>query len=205
MRKKRKHRGPGTGTGVCAVPIKGCKPRGIPRRELRTLPELVNRFHSEFDTGADFRFFRKLKPWHAVIEQAGMAMNEHGKRFPHQYRLKKVALKAATRRLHRADLKSCKDFDSLFGEVENAVASIKGIGPLYVYDTACRIGESLRLRPKRVYLHAGTRSGARAIGLGRGCAVVEMDELPKAMRSLTPSQVEDFLCICKDDLWRVFS
>ena len=193
---KPKSRGCGPKKGSCDSP-------GKPRRELHTLQELVAWFRRMIDTDADIRFLRELKPWSAVIEHAGMAMNERGKRFPHQYRLKKVALRAPTRRLRRIDLKSCKDFDSLFGKVENAVASIKGIGPLYVYDTACRIGASLRLRPKRVYLHAGTRSGARAIGLGRGCAVVEMDELPKAMRSLTPSQVEDFLCICKDDLWRI--
>ena len=48
--------------------------------------------------------------------------------------------------------------------VSDVAADFHGIGSLTVYDTATRIGAFLKLEPDRVYLHAGTRDGARALG-----------------------------------------
>jgi hypothetical protein len=57
------------------------------------------------------------------------------------------------------------------------------------------------LEPDRIYLHAGTREGARALGLG-GTALSK-SELPKAFHRLSPGEIEDCLCIYKDDLRRL--
>ena len=51
------------------------------------------------------------------------------------------------------------------GLIRAAVEPIPGIGELYVYDTSFRIGAKLNLFPTKVYLHAGTRRGVRALGL----------------------------------------
>jgi hypothetical protein len=50
----------------------------------------------------------------------------------------------------------------------------------------------LNLFPDKVYLHAGTRLGARALGL-RTAATLKMSELPKEFRALKPHEIEDVL------------
>ena len=49
--------------------------------------------------------------------------------------------------------------------VERELMGIRGIGVLTVYDVATRIAAHLDLEPARVYVHAGTAEGARALGL----------------------------------------
>jgi hypothetical protein len=66
------------------------------------------------------------------------------------------------RQLKRAETKT---FDDFFTLLEQLLAPIKGLGELYVYDTALRIGAKIGLLPRRVYLHAGTRVGARHLAL----------------------------------------
>jgi hypothetical protein len=75
-----------------------------------------------------------------------------------------------------ADLQRCRDFDDLLILLEETVGEISDIGPLYEYDTALRIGSFLDRQPERVYLHAGTREGAKIFGLdGRS---IEKSDLP---------------------------
>ena len=69
-----------------------------------------------------------------------------------------------------------------------------------VYDTALRIGAKLGLEPEVVYLHRGTRSGMKALGLDVGRPFIEVDELPQALRSLRPHEIEDCVCIYKSEL-----
>jgi hypothetical protein len=91
-----------------------------------------------------------------------------------------------------------------FAELQDVLAragdSIHGIGPLTVYDTATRIGAYLRLHPDRVFLHAGTRDGAKALGVSRGRTSVPISDLPAAFHQLTPAQAEDCLCIYEQQL-----
>ena len=66
--------------------------------------------------------------------------------------------------------------------VEACAKQIKGIGELTIYDTALRIGFYLDIYPDKVYLHAGTREGAkRLIGEDKvkNKKYLEMSELPK--------------------------
>lgn len=51
-----------------------------------------------------------------------------------------------------------------------------------------------------MFLHAGTRTGARALGLDTSRQAISPDELPKAFRKLNPREIEDVLCIYKDQL-----
>ena len=68
-----------------------------------------------------------------------------------------------------------------------------------VYDTVLRIGAKLDLFPDRVYLHCGTREGARALGLKWRDPWLKVDELPRELRRLKPHEIEDFLCIYKGE------
>jgi hypothetical protein len=82
--------------------------------------------------------------------------------------------------------------------VAETIGGIPGIGDLTVYDTAIRIAAHRGLSPRRVYLHAGTRDGARALGVPRDRAWV----MPRELRRLRPMEIEDCLCIYKAELRR---
>jgi hypothetical protein len=135
-----------------------------------------------------------------AIEKAALALQPDGRRHPHQRRIPGQVLNAAARQLGRADVHSTGSFAELHNLVEQTIGDVHGIGPLTVYDTAQRIGAYLDLYPERVYLHAGTREGAGALGLDHRRAALEMQELPEALRELEPCEVEDVLCIYKEEL-----
>ncbi len=78
---------------------------------------------------------------------------------------------------------------------------IKGLSEVYVYDAALRIGAYLNLYPQKIYLHAGTRKGAKNYGLETvNRDWLEMSEMPKALQGLEPQEIEDILCIYKDKI-----
>ena len=131
-----------------------------------------------------------------AIRQA--ASKNHG---THQYRLPRVALPEAARRLlGSADrLKSAQTFRQLIGLVQETIQPIRGIGDLTVYDVALRIGYKVGLAPELIYLHAGAAVGAAAVGVtGR---TAERDAFPPALRRLKPAELENCLCIFKNELW----
>ena len=70
-------------------------------------------------------------------------------------------------------------------------------------DTALRIGAKLGIRPDRVYLHRGTREGARALKLDASQATIDVSQLPPAFQRLDAREIEDCLCIYKEDLRRL--
>lgn len=89
-------------------------------------------------------------------------------------------------------------FDSLLRLVTEC--SVPGSGPVACYDTAQRIGIKLGLKPQRVYLHAGTREGARLLGLDTSREYVRMKELPAPLQELEADDVKSFLCRNKHKL-----
>jgi hypothetical protein len=93
-----------------------------------------------------------------------------------------------------------RDFAELFALIDAAMEPMPGLGELYVYDTSLRIGSRLNLLPEKVYLHAGTRRGARALGLNARAATLDVSDLPKSFRILRPHEIEDVLCIFRDQL-----
>lgn len=151
---------------------------------------------------AEIDWFAHQRSLDAAIEKAALAVNSRGKRYSHQRRLTKAALKEALRNLlEKSDAigQAC-DFDTLFRIIRATVKPIHGIGELYVYDTSLRIGAKLNLFPTKIYLHAGTRRGARALGLDGNAAALKLSPLPPEFRTLEPHEVEDVLCIFKDEL-----
>ena len=145
------------------------------------------------------RRFRRFPSLEKAIETAALALDEDKKRSAHHRRrtagqlsLGKSALVAAL-----PDLRRCEDFDQLHNRVRKATKPIKGLGKLYTYDTAHLIGAHLGLSPKRVYLHSGTRKGARALGFSGGLSYLMPSQLPAQLQVLKPYEMEDFLCISK--------
>ena len=67
-----------------------------------------------------------------------------------------------------AEIRSCKTFADLHDLVRREIGRIAGIGRVTINDVATRIGAHLDLAPERVYLHAGTAAGAKALGIKAG-------------------------------------
>jgi hypothetical protein len=135
-----------------------------------------------------------------AVSKAALAEMHNRKRHPHQRRIPGSALKVSEEVLlaNFTTLRRAKSFDDLIDHVDNLIRPIPDIGELTVYDTALRIGARFNLKPTRVYLHAGARDGARALGFDGRRATIEMDELPEPLRMLSAREVEDLLCIYKD-------
>jgi len=151
---------------------------------------------------AELNWFRQQPSLHAAIEKAALAINSQGNRYSHQRRLQQDSLQQAYQALEAKTetIAETDDFDDLHGLIDRILNPIPGIGELYVYDTSLRIGAKLNLLPTRVYLHAGTRVGARALGLDASGPSINTSALPREFRSLPPHEIEDILCIFKDKL-----
>lgn len=96
-------------------------------------------------------------------------------------------------------LHACHNFHDLYCLIEETVRPIHGIGELYIYDAALRMGAFLKLAPEHIYLHAGVRVGARALGFIGGDYAL-CSELPAEFSALHPHQIEDCLCVYKNEL-----
>src|SRR5262249_11947612 len=60
-------------------------------------------------------------------------------------------------------MRACETFHDLHELIHGEIHSIEKVGPLLVYDAAISIGAHLGLNPDRIYLHSGTKKGAKAI------------------------------------------
>jgi hypothetical protein len=160
----------------------------------------VNKFRPHAQ--AELDWFSDQPSFHAAIENASLALDRRGKRLSHQRRLKRAALRKALTALTAQSraLEGARTFDALLKLVDSAVRSIPGIGELYVYDTALRLGAKLNLFPEKIYVHAGTREGIRSLGLDYKTTSVLPSALPREFMELEPHELEDILCIFKDKL-----
>lgn len=147
-----------------------------------------------------------------TIERACKSICEDESLHPHQWRpfqrWPEAPKRAADLLIRSADwIAAARNFDDdLHPLIVNVLSSVPGIGVLGYYDIAYRIGAWFRpkLEPNRVYLHRGTREGAKVV-LGRrtnrDCAPVS--DFPEGLRQLTAAQLEDALCIYRATLARI--
>jgi len=135
-----------------------------------------------------------------AISSAALALGRNGAKFDHQWRLKNSDLRHAEEALLAAEqeIARCTAFDELHTVVLGAIRQIWKNPELYCYDTTLRIGAKLGLRPHKVYLHRGTRDGARRLGLNVRGATLDILALPEGLRGLEATEIEDILCIYKD-------
>jgi hypothetical protein len=148
-----------------------------------------------------FRNRRLLRTDEDAISRAALAQLPSGKRHSHQRRIPRAALQESRRRLldNLPGLRQAESFDELFELITTLIQPIPRIGLLTVYDTAVRIGARFGLVPSKVYLHAGTRTGAKALGLDVRAGTLELAQLPAELRTLSAREIEDLLCIYKGE------
>lgn len=140
-----------------------------------------------------------------AIKIACLSVDCKGKRHSHQRRNPKSALSELARVLQEQSEKiaTASDFEEIHGLVTNSCRPIYGAGELLAYDVSFRIGLFLGLEPKVVHLHAGTKEGARKLGLnGR---YLTMKQLPQELQILRPCEVENFLCMYANKIGRSFT
>ena len=186
--------------------MSGCRPDpvcghgGLKTRSLRVMVRWYIT-HKRPCAKAELDSFRR-QPWEAAVERAALALSPRGKRFSHQRRLKQRALRSAERILSDSlgRLRDSRSFAAIHKLLGDLLGGISGLGELYYYDTALRIGAHLDLMPRRVYLHRGTRDGARALGLNWRADSLDPSVLPRELAMLEPHETEDFLCIFNDQL-----
>lgn len=165
------------------------------------MKDIISDYFSKHHQGSliEKNFFESRRTLQEAISYAALARDEESK-FSHQYRVQNQSLEESRSRLLRAAyrIQACQTFHELYMLVESLILPVPGIGALTVYDTALRIGFWMRLEPEYIYLHAGTREGARNLGLPVNSAYLEMHQIPKALRNLTPDQIESIFCIYKN-------
>jgi len=185
----------------------GCRDSSLDS-SLNSYEQVVHHYVAcyQSDATSELNHYKeKPKRLQKAIELAALAKLPSGKKHPHQYRIPKDALHEAKRCLLSSDLQNCKSFDELLNKIEDTIRPIPMIGELTVYDTALRIGAYLNLEPDVIYLHRGVRDGAKAIGLDGRQKYIEKDDLPSAFNILSPYEIEDCLCLYKDDLQKIFN
>jgi len=184
-----------------SLPESTCRPALI---DSGGLEDVVASYIRDFRPRADreLDFFRNCTNPRRAVKYAGLSMLPSGKRHPHQYRIPLSILREVERDLQAvsASLRSCATFDELFRLVQSEIGGICGVGELTIYDVTTRLGAYLGLEPERVYLHAGTKEGARYLGINTRRESFEPSELPCAFRKLRPREIEDCLCIYKRQL-----
>ena len=167
-----------------------------------TLDEIVSDYIHECrdDARAEMRFFEIQRSPSVAIRKAALCELPSGERHPHQRRIPRALLEQAEARLQGIGRKLAKatDFAALHSAIESEIGGIRGIGALTVYDIAHRIGAHFRKPPESVYLHAGTRIGAQTLGLDGDS--FDPKVLPEPFARLEPSEIEDCLCIYKNEL-----
>ena len=151
----------------------------------------------------EHKWFKNQTLLSNAIQNAALSINQKGKRFDHQRRLKISCLENACQILLRLEnrIKRCRTFDELINLIKDTLQNVAGVGELYYYDTALRIGAKLGLSPQRIYLHSGTRQGAKMLRISKGRSWIETKDVPKELQSLTPDEIEDILCIYKSRFW----
>ena len=193
----------------CSSSTTSCEPLTRPpcgdpaATRLHSLEAIVRAYCRDYRAAAENEraHWARHSTLNAAVRAAALSTLPSGKRHAHQRRIHGDALRNAADALTGQTIPACRSFDELHRNVHDRIGGIHRIGELAVYDIACRIGAFLGLSPDHVYLHAGTRKGAQALGL-RG-TTVHKNDLPPEFHRLSPAEIEDCLCIYKAQIRRL--
>ena len=138
-----------------------------------------------------------------TIKIAAQSVNHLNKIHPHQHRVGRKKLNKFANELvnHVSEFEKANNFDNVYNIISKV--NMHGIGALTCYDTALRICSKISYKnnffPDKIYLHAGTRIGAKKL-IGnkklKGKQFIYKNDLPDVLKNseLTPSELEDILC-----------
>ena len=135
--------------------------------QAKNIKDIVDDYIEEFRIKVrdELSFYKEPASFKEAIEKAALSVKKDRTKHSHQWRLPKSALEQAAKVLkrHSTEIGRYKTFQDLFAAIKAALKPIHGIGELAIYDIALRIGASREIEPENVYLHRGTREGARRL------------------------------------------
>src|SRR5688572_7526332 len=124
---------------------------------------IINDYKRNYSSNPDrwILYSKNQKSLAEAIRVATLSIDTYGKRHPHQYRRSQTTLNVWYDSVlcRKRKIQKVQSFQDLIEFLQSII--VKEIGDLTVYDTATRIGAFLQLYPDRIYLHAGTKEGAR--------------------------------------------
>jgi hypothetical protein len=131
-----------------------------------------------------------------AIRLAATGRNLKGQKHGHQNLIPPVKLDIfASCIIKKLDqVAQVRNFDELIAIIESC--RVKGVGELAVYDTANRIGNYIGIFPDKIYLHRGTRAGAKLLLGGIKSKYITKEQLPIPLQTsdLSNAELEDILC-----------
>lgn len=169
-----------------------------------TLADLVHEYiNGDLSEKLRERLAWRALPFDIALARAAYGRDASGVKHAHQWRLRDQALsEARTRAIAQRDAFSdATDFEALLRLAGDIRGEVFGLGAMWRYDFAERIGAHLNIGPTHtVYVQRGALVGARRLNLRVRAGRLVHDELPDALRALDAADVEDFLCIKKSVL-----
>lgn len=166
------------------------------------LKKIIESYRVEYVSDIDpwIEYAKIQKTLIDAIRISVLCKDKEGNYHPHQYRIIKSQLDIFLSKCleNITKFKKLMNFDELFNLVNNI--NVFNIGELTKYDIATRIGAYMKFEIKRIYLHAGTRKGAKKL-LGKITKPYLLkSDLPKPLQSdkLSYGDIENILCIYKD-------
>jgi hypothetical protein len=138
------------------------------------------------------------KATECIVYQAALSQKWDGKMFSHQYRVGIEKTKLAAKKLleFESTILTVQTFEEIFHYTEKIRKLKIGVGPLWSYDTALRIGFHLKIYPTEVYIQAGVVKGYVKFF---GKRPKRRRKIPKSefpmLSALEAYEIENFLCI----------
>lgn len=170
---------------------------------ITTLEQAINDF---IDSGnLDYlnktrEYYKQLSIVEAIRQAAnGLTIEKDSPVFhSHQFRIGKAKCLEGYRALagFEVELIQAKNFKEIFTIIEEVKRQTSGLGDLWSYDTALRIGFNKGMLPQEVYVQSGVVKGAKKV---LGLEKIQGRHLPltkfqKELHVFPPYQLEFFLC-----------
>lgn len=177
------------------------------------MKKLVKKYVKDYFPSHDNEWFDLVKSKRTLqeqIETAALSKNNEGIMHGHQRRVGEKRLKKYAQALLSDETvdrvkKAIKSgvFHNVYLILKYETRNHYMVSSLTAYDVAQRICSVYGIEPEFIYLHTGTTEGAKNLGINtRGKEYFELKELPVWLSSsLGPADIENFLCIYKDDLF----
>ena len=152
------------------------------------------------DVLAEFDWIQSIESEMELIRIASYAIQSDGKRSSHHYRksLELLGRVHETLLASKSKLARLRTFDEIHSFLESSIGDFVGVSELYIYDTSLVLSVRRSIYPERIYLHTGTREGARKLRLSFRKKYLEKSDVPKVFCALEPHEIEDVFCIYKD-------
>lgn len=143
-------------------------------------------------------FYEKLDI-ETAIKYASTGKNPDDKMNQHQWHVgyKKGLQGFNELKIVLAEIKTCRKFDDVFSLTEKVKADIHGLGDLWSYDTALRIGFNLKIYPQQVFVQRGVVKGVKMVLNGKRPKgrSLPINVFPNELQVLKAYEIENFLCI----------